>query len=169
MRIAATIAVGILLLLLEAIAVELFDLSNWLPHVASGIVVYLALRKELFEACIEVAALAWIADLLAVAPPGVVALAITVVFFGVRIASVRLTFSARIVRVALAVLAAAAVQIVAVGVVAALTGELRLVTALVLAGLPSALLAPVGFLVSWLALARVDKVLAPRQRGLLRE
>ena len=69
-RIVVTIVVGFALLLLESMYVGLFAVDTWVPHVASAVIVYLAIRKEIFEGCLCLIFLAWIADLLAATPPG---------------------------------------------------------------------------------------------------
>ncbi len=162
-----TLIAGFLLLLFEAVYVGLFAVDNWLPHVGVGVMIYLALRKGLFEACVAVLLLAWVADLLSAAPPGVVAMSLTLTFFAVYVSNKTLAYRGWPVRIGLSLVAALFAQTASALMVVALTRELSVLPALALAGVPSALLAPVGLAVSWVALAWIDKTFAARQRGLL--
>lgn len=162
-----TLVAGSLLLLLEAVYVGLFAVDTWLPHVGVGVMLYLALRKQLFEACVAVLVLSWVADALAAMPPGITALSLTATFFVVYISNRSLAYRGWPVRIVLAVLAAAFAQTATAVLMAALVREPGILRALVFAGLPSTLLAPVGMALAWLALAWIDKTFAARQRGLL--
>jgi cell shape-determining protein MreD len=162
-----TIAVGTLLLLVESIYVAIFDVDTWVPHIAAGLVTYLALRKDLFEGAVCIVVLAWVADLLGGAPPGVVSLSLTAVFFLVWVIAQSLRLRRWVSRVVVSVLAAALVQAVGVCATVLLGGPATLFATLALSAGPSALLAPVGLGVSWVCLWWVDKTFASRQRGIL--
>lgn len=162
-----TLLAGFLLLLAEVVYVGLFSVDTWVPHLSVGVMLYLALRKGLFEACVAVLLLSWAADLGSAAPPGVTALSLTVTFFAVYISNRTLAYRGWLVRIVLSVVAVAFSLTVGAVLMVALTRELDILWALVFTGLPSALLAPVGMLVSWAALAWIDRTFAARQRGLL--
>jgi hypothetical protein len=162
-----TLLAGFLLMLLEAVYIGLFAVDNWLPHIGVGVMIYLALRKGLFEACVAVLLLTWVADLLSAAPPGIVAMSLTLTFFAVYVSNRTVAYRGWPVRIALSVVAAIFAQTAAAVLLVAFSRELTVLPALAFSGLPSALLAPVGLVISWAALAWIDKTFAARQRGLL--
>lgn len=168
MRIAMTLVLGVLMLLLEAIGVEIFDVELWFPHVAVALAVYLALEKTFLEGAAEVLLLAWVAELLSGSPPGILSLALTVVFLLTRVANLRLSLRSRVLRLILVMLAAALAQSLQVLVLVVLGQPTHLLAALLYGGLPSALSAPLGFVVVQFVLGRVDDWLQPRNEGLLR-
>ncbi|MBH25737.1 MAG: hypothetical protein CMH57_15125 [Myxococcales bacterium] len=159
----ATILVGIVLLLLESLLLDLFGLSLWLPHVASALVVYIALEREMFEGCVEVLGLAWVAELLSGSPPGVYALAVTLLFFGVRLSAVRLSYRAWPVRLGLSVVAALGLHALLLIILLMSGHPTSYVTTFALAGAPSSLAAPLGLVVVWLSLERLDELFKRRK------
>jgi len=166
-RVMFTVLFGLVLLVLESIYVAVFVADTWIPHMAAGLVLYLALKRTMFEGAVCLIMLAWIADLMAAAPPGVVALSMTVVFFGVWLLAQSLALKSWPVRLALSVVVAALVQVLGIIIVMITVGPEGLWGPLFLSGLPSSLMAPVGALCCWGALWWVDKTFAPRQSGLL--
>ncbi len=159
-----TIAVCLALLLGEALAVELFNLDVWLPHVGVGIVVFLALRPPWVVGCAGVLAAAWWADLLGCSPPGVHALSLTLVFFIVKLGGQRLDGRSALVRTGVAVVAAGVLITLEALMVTMLGGApWEPLAGFFIGALPSALAAPVGLVVAWGALDRVDRFFTARQ------
>ncbi|MEL6180594.1 MAG: hypothetical protein AAFS10_16660 [Myxococcota bacterium] len=152
-----------MLLLLESLVLDLFGLSLWLPHVASALVVYIALERDMFDGCLEIFALSWCAELLSGSPPGIYALAITLLFFGVRLSAVRLSYRAWPVRLGLAIFAALGLHALLL-VLLLMSGQpTQYLSTFVLAGAPSCLAAPLGLVVVWLILERLDNLFKRRK------
>ena len=156
MRIVLTILTGFLLLVLESVFVGTFHIDTFLPHVACGLMIYLALQKELFEGGIEATLLAWTADLLGGAPPGVIALGLALIFFTIRLTAQRLSYRSVLVRAALSIVVAAALQTIMLLILLVVLGDLSLIATYLLAALPSALTAPIGLFLTWGPLSRID-------------
>lgn len=169
MRFLLTLITGLALLILEAAWVGVFDVDTFLPHVAPALILYLALQKDVFEGGVEAALIAWAADLLGAAPPGMNALALTLLFFALRAAGARLAYRSLLVRAGLAVAAAAFTQAVVLLALLVTLGELRLLASFGVAALPSCLAAPLGLLLTWPLLARIDAFFQPKTRNLLSE
>ncbi len=167
MRIFVLSLVCLFLLLAEALLINLFGFDVLMPHLGVGLVIYLGTRSpQLFEAAAVTLILAWGADLLAATPPGTRAMALTVVFFLVRIFGTRLNVDSRVILGMLSVVAAALMMAIEVGIILALTGELSLLEPFLLGALPSSLMAPVGVLVSMVVLSRVEDFFSDRKGGL---
>jgi len=162
-----TIVVAALLLILESSAVGVFDLAIWVPHVAIGVVIYLALEKDLVGAGLSTLVLAWVADLVAGAPPGVIGLSLTLVFFGVRLSATRFSYKRWLVRMVLAIGATLGQQTLILAILLLVGHDLSMVTTYAFAALPSCLAAPIGTLLVWLVLARVDGLFSRRSHQLL--
>lgn len=166
MRLGLIIAVALALLVAESGLVTLLGLELWLPHVAVGLMIFLAMRPPFFEAAAAAFVVAWGADLLGGGPPGARAMALTLTFFLLRLASARLDDRSRVLRLLVTVVAAAVAMGLEVLVVAALSGEARMFTTLAVVALPSSLTAPLGMIPAWLALDRVERLFTV-QKGTL--
>lgn len=169
MRFLLTLVTGLALLIVESAWVGVFDVDTLLPHVAPALIVYLALQKEIFEGGVEAIFIAWAADLLGAAPPGMNALALTLLFFAVRAAGTRLAYRSVLVRAGLALAAAAFTQAIILLALLVTLGELRLLTSFLVAALPSCLTAPLGLLLVWSLLGRIDAFFQIKTRNLLKE
>ena len=159
----ASIITGILLLLSEALLVDLFGVSTWYPHFAIGIIVYLALERELVDGCVCVIVLAWTAELLSGSPPGATALALSILFLIVRVSASRLSYRAFLVRFGLAIAAAIGFHVLQVMTLIASGHSAFYLKTLVFEGIPSCLFAPIGLLISWFIFERIDGIFKRRK------
>lgn len=166
MRIVATLLAGLVLLLLEPLAASVLGLDVWLPHIALGLALALALDRDFTEGAFLLMALAWVADLASGAPAGLVAMPLSLVFLAVKGSMTRFTYRSRLVRVALAIVAAALLHALEFALAAGLTRELVLWPAFVRGALPSSLVAPVGLWLCRAVLGWLDARLRPRKQGL---
>lgn len=167
MRTLVTMVLGALMMILESSAAGVFELAVWVPHVAIGVIIYLALERDLVEASALTLVLAWMADLLGGAPPGLIGLSLTVVFLGVRLSAARFAYKRWLARAALAIVAAAAGQTVVMATLLLVGYDVALLAPFALAALPSCLLAPVGLVLAWLPMSKVDSLFARRSKQLL--
>lgn len=166
MRAAALGFVGVLLLILEALLIGLFDLEMWMPHLALGLVVFMAVRPSLFEACVAVICVAWGADALGCAPTGVRAMSLTLVFFAVRLSAARLDVNSNLVLALVSIVAAAAMITLEVLIVTVLAAHGTLFPALLYGGLPGSLTAPIGLALSFPVMTRLESLFADRKDAL---
>ena len=151
------------LLLAEAWAVEIFNIDVWLPCAAVGIAIFLAIKPPFEVACTACLISAWFADLLAVSPPGTRALSITTVFFLVKLGGARLEVRSFFVKALVAVAAALFALTMEVCVVVLIgAASWHLFTSLLFGGVPAAVIAPIGLLVAWTCLERVDRFFTAR-------
>ena len=141
---------------MELLFVDLLGSPLWHTHVISALVVYIALEREMFDGCVEIVALAWIAELVTGSPPGVYALSVTLLYFGVRLSAARLSYRAWPVRLGLAVVAALGLHTLLVAALLISGHPARYLTTFLLAGVPSTFAAPLGLVVVWVSLERLD-------------
>jgi cell shape-determining protein MreD len=159
--------VGALLLILESSAAGVFDLAVWVPHVGIGVVIYLALERDFAEAGLSTLLLAWVADLVGGAPPGIIGLSLTLVFFGVRLTTARFAYKRWLARVLLAVAAAFAQQTLVLAILLLVGNNVAILAPYALAALPSCLAAPIGMTLVWLPMSKLDGLFSRRSRRLL--